>query len=413
MAFECVANDLGKFLCTFGGVSLNCTVDSDCPGDALCYKDAQWSATSTQCACSMTFAKSGGDCRATGSNIGFLLFLVVLNMTIYIVALALNLWSAYRLADKRRTSMYFTIFCCTLSCAFGTAVFAVYIAQLTAGLPSQIHGENEKLVALVQQSNHLIAMLFLFTCVGVLNVSVTWVYVAEKAKSNHTKLADRYRIGMNLFFIVFVIALIVLQIDPSHQPYVQYVCIPSILYFSVGFMVGYARLRHHIERSLALARYGGSPANRERMVMIYRTISTTTFMCSIHSCILILFVIIGAILGIDGDTPVYPTVSVIYQVAYLFAALLILQVSWYTFSFASNRKRHSPTTEESDQQVVPATFSSNDPRSVQKTENTAPTAGENAAVFVAISAPLIADNGNTGWTPELETIESSKDQDER
>jgi hypothetical protein len=309
----------------------------------------------------MTFVKVGADCRQTDEKAALLLVVVVINLLIYLAALVLNIWTAYHLKQKK-TSVYFTVLCCLLSAVFGISVFTVYIAQVVAGLPSSSnYGDGKKYVALLEESNHLIAMLFLFTCVGVLNVSVTWVYVAEKVRTNNTNMANKYRKGINIFFGFFIIALIVLQTDRSFQLYVQYVCIPSILYFSVGFMVGYFRLRTHIQKSIELAKQGGSVASRDKMILIYRTISRTTLLCSIHSCMLILFVVIGAVLGVDGDTPSYPTVSVIYQIAWTFAALLILQVSWYTFSFAGDKNKHLPS-EESDQQVAPDTFSSNDPR---------------------------------------------------
>lgn len=390
MSYECRVDPLdalGRFVCFFNNVNLNCTTDLDCPGDAQCFlKGTKWSARDQQCACSMTFQKAGVNCRQTGGNIAGLIVITVIGILVYVAAIILNILAAYYLVEKKKTSLYFTIFCCFFSSIFGIAVFSVYIAQLTAGLPFFVSlTEKKKFVALVDESNHLIAMLFLFTCVGVLNVSVTWVYVSEKVRTNDTTVADKYRKGINIFFAFFILALIILQTDRSFQPYVQYVCIPSIVYFSVGFLVGYFRLRKHIKKSLAMTKYGGSVATREKMIMIEKTISRTTLLCSFHSCCLIIFVVIGAVLGIDGDTPAYPTVSIIYQIAYVFAALLILQVSWYTFSFANDRKRHSPTT-ESDQQVSPVgdTFSSNDPkyRGHGNKDNTKASTTDNGSIVI-------------------------------
>lgn len=386
MTYECRIDPLdalGRYVCFFNGYNLNCSMDADCPGDALCHKEAKWSARPQQCACSMTFAKTGYDCRDTSERSAGLIVITVMGILVYFASMILNVWAAYFLADKRKTSLYFTIFCCFFSSVFGISVFGIYIAQLAAGLPFSLSlQDNKKYVALVEESNHLIAMLFLCTCVGVLNVSVTWVYVAEKARTNSTKTADKYRKAINVFFMFFVIALIVLQTDRSYQLYVQYVCIPSILYFSVGFMVGYFRLRKHIKNSLELSKYGGSMVMREKMIMIYRTITTTTLLCSLHSCMLIVFVIIGALLGIDGDTPATPTVSIIYQIAYVFAALLIFQVSWYTFSFANNKRHHGTT--ESDQQVTPATFGSNSPKAGASTnrDNTKASTTDNGSFSV-------------------------------
>jgi hypothetical protein len=335
MVYSCQVdpNDInGRYICTFENVWLNCSLDSDCPGDAMCYKGNKWSALPAQCACNMMYGRTGDNCDVLGvAATGVVLFNVIA-MLVFLVALFLNLWVACIIARRTITALHGTVLLCSCSCIAGIAKLSIYFVQLSGSEPMQVLSDGSKKLPLLDGGNLAMAFSFVFTCVGVLNVSVTWVHVAEKVRTNSSTIANTYRRVIYMFFAFFCIVVVVLLALNKNQ-YVEYVCIPAIIYFAIAFLIGYIRLRKHMKRSLALSP-NESKKQHDRMVKVFTTISRTALLASIQSYLLIFSMVISIGLGVDGDNPKFATTATFFRLAYVFTAFLILQVSFYTFQFA-------------------------------------------------------------------------------
>lgn len=354
MVYSCAIdpNDIkGRYICTFNDNWLNCTVDTDCPGDAMCYKGNKWSALPAQCACNMMYGRTGDNCDTLGTAATAVVLFNAIAMVIFLVALFLNCRVAFLIARRKITALHGTVLLCSGSCLAGIAKLAIYFVQLSGSEPMQIMPDGSKKLPLLDAGNLAMAFSFVFTCVGVLNVSVTWVHVAEKVRTNSSSIANLYRRVIYIFFAIFCVTVIVLLALNKNQ-YVEYVCIPAIIYFAIAFLIGYIRLRKHMKRSLALSNIE-SKAHHDRLVKVFTTISRTALLASIHSYLLIFSMIIAIGIGPDGDNPKFAITATFFRLAYIFTALLILEVSRYTFQFARNTgdlssikaTEHSPSTQ--------------------------------------------------------------------
>jgi hypothetical protein len=342
MVYDCIADVNGQFLCTFDNEYKNCSKDEDCPGSALCYKGAKWSPVAAQCACPMELGRVGDLCDAVGSNLNTGDVFNIIALIIFATGIILNVSAAFMLRKVIRSNMFATALLCFGGNAFGACKMIIYLVIAKSVLLYDLMPDGSKRAPLYEIATAFMGLTFIFICTGVLNVSVTWVHIAEKVRTNSSTTANIYRRGIYSFFALFCIAVVGLEVA-SKASYVQVLCLPTILYFCVVYLIGYIRLRSHMKKSIKLANQ--IPTSRhDRMINVLGTISRTALLASIHSYMIIIIVLVALILGPGADTPQSAPTATLQRAAFIFAALLIFQISWYIFMFARDKLHSASAT---------------------------------------------------------------------
>jgi hypothetical protein len=242
----------GKIVVKFGGVvHTNCATDGDCPDQSTCILNATWSAFNSMCTCSLTVSRYGDSCDSlTPGGIGVLV-LYILAIVIAAIASLLLGYDMYRLF-RARVKFSFSALQSTLLFLFiGSMSIQAYLLIGTIDQTSQnvlaLRGDGiyKRSSPVFIASNIFLAVTFFFETLGLLNISLVWVEIANATKTMSHRTQhniQRFRWGLAIYYFFFGGAVIVL-VALDRINIVTYIVIPPIVFLLTTYIWGYFRMR--------------------------------------------------------------------------------------------------------------------------------------------------------------------------
>lgn len=294
----------GKYNVFLDGIEwTNCTIDSTCPGRALCAINTTWSEKAQVCHCYFAMDHIGAQCETVGPYGWTSLILNSVFCAIGALGFFYELYLIFRLVWMKQFSIN-AVTISTILNSLGLFGCVLQIGGITRFVfDPMIPNEHGRKTDTYRLAIFSISIAFFFSTLAMLNISLVWLEIANNVKrllpSSSGKMVKKYKTSLILYYSIFLGVMIPAMIW-MNQIIMAAMATPGLFFSMTMYMYAAWKIRSILGQSNSST---PSTSQLEKYRPMLIQIKQSAFKISISTGSLIIWIITWTVVGGMNDKP--------------------------------------------------------------------------------------------------------------